>query len=96
MSNSFEYMKHQAEQLERMRSAETAHQAHIIEFKALCAKMIEEAIPEIKRQVKEDLMREWKQQDKTEPQKTVEVKPVFSAEQVKTSLFDALKRAFRR
>ena len=95
MPNSFEYMKQQVAQLERIR-AETAHEHHIVEFRAMCAKMIDEAIPEIKRQVKEDILRELKMQDKAEPQKTVEVKPVFSAEQVKSSLFDALKRAFRR
>ena len=95
MPNSFEYMKQQVAQLERIR-AETAHEHHIVEFRAMCAKMIDEAIPEIKRQVKEDILRELKMQDKTEQQKTVEVKPVFSAEQVKSSLFDALKRAFRR
>lgn len=95
MPNSFEYMKQQVAQLERIR-AETAHEHHIVEFRAMCAKMIDEAIPEIKRQVKEDILRELKMQDKTEQQKTVEVKPVFSAEQVKTGLFDALKRAFRR
>ena len=96
MPNSFEYMKHQVEQLERIRAAETAHQAHIIEFKALCAKMIEEAIPEIKRQVKEDIMRELKHQDKNEPPKQQKVEAVFSTEQVKSGLIEALKRAFRR
>ena len=95
MPNSFEYMKHQVEQLERIRAAETAHQAHIIEFKALCAKMIEEAIPEIKRQVKEDIMRELKHQDKNAQSKEQEVEIVVNAEKVKRSIFEAIKRAFR-
>ena len=95
MPNSFEYMKHQAEQLERMRSAETAHEAHIIEFKALCAKMIEEAIPEIKRQVKEEILRELKQQNRSEQPKQQEVEIVVNAEKAKRSIFEAIKRAFR-
>ncbi len=95
MPNSFEYMKHQAEQLERMRSAETAHEAHINEFKALCAKMIEEAIPEIKRQVKEEILRELKQQNRSEQPKQQEVEIVVNAEKAKRSIFEAIKRAFR-
>ena len=95
MPNSFEYMKHQAEQMERMRAAETAHEAHIIEFKALCAKMIEEAIPEIKRQVKEEILRELKQQNRSEQPKQQEVEIVVNAEKAKRSIFEAIKRAFR-
>lgn len=95
MGNSYEYFKSYVEQINRMR-AETAHEQHIQEFKAMVAKMIDEAIPEIKRQVKEDLLREQKQQDKTEQPKQQEVEAVFSTEQIKSSFMDALKRAFRR
>ena len=95
MANSFDYMKQQVAQMERIR-AETPHEHHILEFRAMCAKMIDEAIPEIKRQVEEDLLHKFKMQDKAEPPKQQKVEVVFSPEQVKTSLFDALKRAFRR
>ncbi len=95
MPNSFEYMKQQVAQLERIR-AETAHEHHILEFRAMCAKMINEAIPEIKRQVEEDLLHKFKMQDKAEQPKQQKMEAVFSPEQVKSSLFDAIKRAFRR
>ena len=96
MANDYDYFKSYVEQLDRMR-VETAHDQHILDFRAMCAKMIEDAIPVITARVKEECLRELRQQAKeAEQPKQQEAKVVFSAEQVKTSLFDAIKRAFKR
>ena len=42
---SFDYFKQYVSEMERIR-AETAHEEHIIEFRAMCAKMINDAIPD--------------------------------------------------
>ena len=44
---SFDYFKKVVDDMERIR-AETAHEEHILEFRAMCAKMISDAIPDIK------------------------------------------------
>ena len=44
---SFDYFKQYVSEMERIK-AETAHDEHIIEFRAMCAKMINDAIPDIK------------------------------------------------
>jgi hypothetical protein len=95
MANSV-YFKSYVDQLNRMR-VETAHDQHILEFRAMCAKMIEEAIPVITARVKEECMRELRQYYKlTEQPKQQEVKVIISAEKIKTSVIEAIKRAFKR
>ena len=94
--SSSDYLKNYIDQIEHIR-VETAHDQHILEFRAMCAKMIEEAMPKIRDYVKQEIMADLRQQyNKTEQPKQQEVEAVFSPEQVKTSLFDAIKRAFRR
>ena len=46
MSN-YDYFKQHVSEMERIK-AKTAHEEHIVEFRAMCAKMINDAIPEIK------------------------------------------------
>lgn len=44
---NYDYFKQYVSEMERHK-AKTAHDEHIIEFRAMCAKMINDAIPEIK------------------------------------------------
>ena len=89
MANS-DYFKAYVDQIERIR-VETAHDQHIIEFRAMCAKMIEEAMPKIRDYVKQEIMAELRQ----EQAKQKEVEIVFNAEKAKRSIFEAIKRVFR-
>ena len=57
MANSYDYFKQQVAQMENIR-AKTAHEQHILEFRAMCAKMINDAIPDIKQQCMEECRRE--------------------------------------
>jgi len=45
---NYNYFKQYVSEMERIR-AKTAHEEHIVEFRAMCAKMISDAIPDIKR-----------------------------------------------
>ena len=56
---SFDYFKQYVSEMERIK-AKTAHDEHIIEFRAMCAKMINDAIPDIKRQCVEECKKELK------------------------------------
>ena len=58
MSN-FDYFKQYVSEMERIK-AQTAHDQHILEFRAMCAKMINDAIPEIKEQCMEECKQEIK------------------------------------
>ena len=53
MANSYDYFKQQVAQMENIR-AKTAHEEHIVWFRAMCAKMINDAIPDIKQQCMEE------------------------------------------
>ncbi len=53
----YDYFKQYVSEMERIK-AQTAHDEHIIEFRAMCAKMISDAIPEIKEQCLEEFRRE--------------------------------------
>lgn len=44
----YNYFKQYVSEMERIR-AKTAHEEHIVEFRAMCAKMINDAIPDIKK-----------------------------------------------
>ena len=58
---NFDYFKQYVSEMERIK-AETAHDEHIIEFRAMCAKMINDAIPEIKQHCLEEYRREAKKE----------------------------------
>lgn len=49
---NYDYFKQYVSEMERIK-AKTAHDEHIIEFRAMCAKMINDAIPDIKQQCME-------------------------------------------
>ena len=53
----FDYFKNFVEHMHHI-DAETAHEQHILEFRAMCAKMISDAIPTIKEQCLIDCRRE--------------------------------------
>ena len=54
MSN-YDYFKQYVSEQERIR-AKTAHDEHILEFRAMCAKMIQDAIPQIIAQYNQQLI----------------------------------------
>ena len=56
---NYDYFKQYVSEMERIK-AKTAHDEHILEFQAMCAKMINDAIPEIKRQCLEECKNELK------------------------------------
>ncbi len=90
---SYDYFKQYVSEMENQK-AKTVHEEHIVEFRALCAKMINDAIPEIKRQAKEEILREQEAERKSQPkQQEVEVK--VSAEKIRKTIYDAIKRAFK-
>lgn len=60
---SFDYFKQYVSEMERIK-AETAHDEHILEFRAMCAKMINDAIPDIKRQCLEECRKELKTEER--------------------------------
>ena len=43
-------------------NAETAHEQHILDFRAMCAKMIDDAVPGIKEQCMEECKQELKKE----------------------------------
>lgn len=86
MSN-YDYFKQYKSEQERIH-AKTAHDEHKIEFRDMCAKMISDAIPKIKEEIKAEIMAELKikQQD---------VSFSFSVEDAAKKLKDALFRVFK-
>ena len=88
----FDYFKQYVSEMERIK-VETAHDEHIIEFRAMCAKMISDAIPEIKRQVMEEVRAELKAEDRQEDKKPVDVK--LSIGNLERQIRDAFRRVFR-
>ena len=88
---------------ERMRmNAQTAHEHHILEFQQLCALMIVQAIPEIKSQVKEEILLELQSREKQQErvvEKQPKEKPPKVEVQVDTrsiveQIRNAIKKAF--
>ena len=96
---SFDYFKQYVSEMERIK-AETAHQEHIVQFHAMCAKMIQDAIPDIKQHCIEECMKEvqakyhLKEPDKQEA-RNMDVHFKVNVEDVKKSIMDALRRAFK-
>ena len=92
---NFDYFKQYVSEMERIK-AETAHDEHIIEFRAMCAKMINDAIPEIKQHCLEEYRREAKKEQACackKKDKNVEVRLNFK--DIERQVKDAFKRAFR-
>ena len=89
---SFDYFKQYVSEMERIK-AETAHDEHIIEFRAMCAKMIGDAIPDIKRQCVEECKKELKMGEQQEEKKEVNVKLNFS--DIERQVREAFRRVFR-
>ena len=91
MSN-YDYFKQYVSEMERIK-AQTAHDEHIIEFRAMCAKMIGDAIPEIKRQCVEECRKELKMGERQEEKKEVNVKLNFS--DIERQVREAFRRVFK-
>ena len=89
---SFDYFKQYVSEMERIK-AKTAHDEHIIEFRAMCAKMINDAIPDIKRQCVEECRKELKMGERQEEKKEMEVK--FSFSDFERQVREAFRRVFR-
>ena len=86
---NFDYFKQYVDRLEHIKAI-TAHEEHIMEFKAMCADMIKEATPAIK----EECMREMKAMLPQEPQKQ-DVQVRLNMKDIKKQIFDAFKKAFK-
>ena len=54
---TYDYFKQQVAQIERIK-AQTAHEEHILEFRAMCSDMINQMAPEIKRECMEECKQE--------------------------------------
>ncbi len=67
MSN-YDYFNQYKSEMERIK-VKTAHDEHKVEFQQMCAKMISDAIPEIKAQVKQEIMAELKIEERQEEKK---------------------------
>ena len=59
----YDYFKQYVSEMERIK-AKTAHEEHIEEFRAMCAKMIGDAAPDIIKRAKEEYAQEDKNQQK--------------------------------
>ena len=51
---TYDYFKQYVDRLEHIKAI-TAHEEHILEFKAMCADMIKEATPSIKEECMQDM-----------------------------------------
>ena len=96
MANSYDYFKQQVAQMENIR-AKTAHEQHIVEFRAMCAKMINDAIPEIKQHCKQEIMQELNARQKwdSRKKKQEDVDIRINVEDIKKKIVDAFNKAFR-
>ena len=101
MANDFNYFKQYVDEMERIK-VKTAHDQHIMEFQAMCSKMIQDAAPSIKDYVKQELMQELENKQLRISEKQMErqhEKPVkariINTEEVVKSIKDAFRRAFK-
>ena len=88
MSN-YDYFKQYCKEMERI-NAQTAHERHVEEFQAMCAKMISDAIPDIKRQGKEEIALEHKSRKR----ETEDIDIRIDVKDVKKKVMDAIRKAF--
>ena len=93
---SYDYFKQYVSEMERIR-AKTAHDEHIVEFRALCAKMINDAIPDIRKQCLEEMKQEQHEQEHVEKRQPEEAKVRLNVnvENVKSQILLAIKNAFK-
>ena len=91
---SFDYFKQYVSEMERIR-AETAHDEHIIEFRAMCAKMINDAIPDIKRQCVEECRKELKTEERQEEKKEEKVDVKLNFSDIERQIRNAFRRVFK-
>lgn len=91
----FDYFKNFVEHMTHI-DPETAHEQHILEFQAMCAKMINDAIPDIKQQCLEAMRQEQKKEEQQKPkhQQQVNVEVQVDADSLRKKIMDALRRAF--
>ena len=102
MANNFDYFKQYVDEMERIK-VKTAHDQHIVEFQAMCSKMIQDATPSIKDYVKQELMQELeqkqcnemgKQASRQHTERPARVR-VTNIDEVVKNIKDAVKRAFK-
>ena len=91
MANSYDYFKQQVAQMENIR-AKTAHEQHIVEFRAMCAKMINDAIPDIKQQCMEDCRQQMERKANNQKQEKVEVR--LNIKDIQRQIIGAFKKIF--
>ena len=92
---SFDYFKNFVDHMTHI-DPETAHEQHIVEFQAMCAKMISDAIPDIKQQCLEAMRQELKkeeQQKAKQPQKVV-ADVQIDEDSLRKKVMDAFHRIF--
>ena len=91
MGEKFNYFQQYVNELERQR-VETAHEEHILEFRAMCAKMIEDA----KAQIKRECMEEMQQQEKKHsPAKQSKINVRLDIKDIERQVRAAFKKAFK-
>ena len=95
----FDYFKNFVEHMTHI-DPETAHEQHIVEFQAMCAKMINDAIPKIKQECLEAMRQEQKQKEQQEERKSkhqqqVKVDVEVNAESLRKKVMDAFSKIFR-
>ena len=91
---NYDYFKQYVSEMERIK-AKTAHDEHIIEFRAMCAKMINDAIPDIKQQCMEACRQEEKAETFAEERKRPNIEFRFSMKDLERQVREAFRRAFK-
>ena len=93
---TYDYFKQQVAQMERIR-AQTAHDEHIVEFRAMCAKMINDAIPDIKQQCMEECKQEIEkeQSSSSKRKKEPEIEYRFNFKDIEKQVRKAFQKAFK-
>ena len=88
----FDYYQQYVKNLENANKI-TAHEEHILEFQAMCAKQIKEATPGIE----EDCIEKMKAMLPPEPKPTKkqDVRVEINMKDVKKQIIDAFKKAFK-
>ena len=91
MANSYDYFKQQVAQMENIR-AKTAHQEHIVQFRAMCAKMINDAIPDIKQQCMEECRQQMERKANNQKQEKVDLR--LNMKDIERQIRDAFRKVF--
>ncbi len=95
MSN-YDYFRQQVSEMERIKG-KTVHEEHVVEFRAMCAKMINDAIPDIRKQCLEEMKQEQREQEHVEKRQPEEAKVRLNVnvENVKSQILQAIRNAFK-